>query len=564
MSDSDSDSDSEEENRIAYEARLRERLKILKSQLELGKVKFAEGLKVVDSLQAVRYGPDGEIDLDTVDGLVRSLALAVEQMHHRTEAMKTISLSEIQRQYFDFIHQNFGHFYRVMVERGLTPHDAGMALSQNEKAIGELIAPLPDFLETLKKFWESVGEVACFHVEDMQNVLKGVFGGDLFPSSSENIASKCGLYTDTLVLPCPFMRSIELFPRWNAKQQAYYMVKHALNLLQYRDLALAEISPPIVVVLASPSSIDAHQRNFFLERGKADSVIHAGKIFGREFSSFEDVAEFSESLDTIERVMAEIKDERRVLFDTEWTGDLRVQLERAMNDQHAELLKSNHPGIIVASQALGRMSVSNELLHTAAQLRGTPVVDAPTSWQYFVWKLEYDAESVERQRHLSDLHVVRGLQTLADNDMQWLGRVPPEALLEVRKQNALGEIRQILGQGIAEVVASNPTNFYRTADKVFDNIHLAFDQHQANVKELTAKGWKFAGSEVGSWVVVGTLAAAAAATGDIGMAVAALIADKALDPAKPQDIVNKMAELSKLGKEAKQSPVGMLFKYSKL
>ena len=34
-----------------------------------------EGLKVADSLKAVRYGPDGEIDLDTVDGLVRSLAL---------------------------------------------------------------------------------------------------------------------------------------------------------------------------------------------------------------------------------------------------------------------------------------------------------------------------------------------------------------------------------------------------------------------------------------------------------------------------------------------------------
>jgi hypothetical protein len=107
-------------------------------------------------------------------------------------------------------------------------------------------------------------------------------------------------------------------------------------------------------------------------------------------------------------------------------------------------------------------------------------------------------------------------------------------------------------------------NFHRTADKVFDNIQVAFDQHQKNVRELTAKGWKFAGSEIGSWVVVGTLAGVAAATGDIGMAVAALVADKALDPSKPQDIAKKLGELAKQGKEAKHSPVGMLFKYSRL
>jgi hypothetical protein len=548
--------------KAAYEARLRERLKILRDQLEHGKVKFAPGLQVVESLKAVRYGLDGEVDLDTVDGLVRSLALAIEHKHQREELKSQISLAEIQNQYFGFIEANFGHFHKVMLERGLSPHDAGVALSQSEDTIKVLTGSLPDFLNSLAMFWEGVGEAGQIHLEDLHHALKGVFGGDLFPSSSENIASKCGLYTDTLVLPCPFMRSRELFERWDSKQQAYYLVKHALNLLQYKELACAQVSPPIVVVLASPATIDSRQREFFLERGKADSLIHAGKIFDRNFEAFEELLEFAESLESIDQVVAAIKDPGRVLFDTVWEGDLKTQIERAIHSEYGGLLKSTHPGIIVASQALGRMSVSNELLHTAAQFGGAPVIDAPTSWQYFVWKLEYDAELVEEQRHLKDLHMVRGLQTLAENEMQWLGRVPPEALLEVRRQNALGEIRKILDKGVIEVIESNPTNFHRTADKVFDNIQIAFDQHQKNLKELTTKGWKFAGSEVGSWVVVGTVAAAAAATGDITMAIAALVADKALDPAKPKDILAKMKELTKQGREAKQSPVGLLFKYS--
>ena len=70
---------------LEYEARLRERLKLLKEHLESGKVLISEGLQVADSLKAVRYDADGKIDLDTVDGFVRSMALGVEGMHYREE-----------------------------------------------------------------------------------------------------------------------------------------------------------------------------------------------------------------------------------------------------------------------------------------------------------------------------------------------------------------------------------------------------------------------------------------------------------------------------------------------
>lgn len=64
-----------------YEARLQRRLQILKKQFEAGKIRIAEGLQVIDSLKRVRSAADGTIDLSTVDGLVRSMALAVEAMH---------------------------------------------------------------------------------------------------------------------------------------------------------------------------------------------------------------------------------------------------------------------------------------------------------------------------------------------------------------------------------------------------------------------------------------------------------------------------------------------------
>jgi hypothetical protein len=557
-------SDDHPDEKAAYDARLQRRLAILKDQFEAGKVRIAEGLQVVDSLKRVRYAPDGSVDLSTVDGLVRSMALAVEAMHDREELKKTATLAEIQTTYFEFLEKNFGHFHKIMLERGLTPHDAGMALSRTPESIAELTRNLKDFLQTIEAFWGSVGDVATAHVEDMHDSLKGVFGGDLFPSSAENIASKCSLYTDTLVLPDPYLRSKHMFERLRDEKKAYYLIKHALNLLQYRELACADVTPPIVVILPDVSALEEDEKKFFYRLGQDDAVLHGAKVFGRRFASFEEMLEFCEHLDTVERAAAEVREPARVLFDTEWKGSLQEQLARASTgDTYPGLLGTTNPGVILATQALGRMSTSNELLVKARRLRGTPIIDAPTSWQYFVWKLEYDAAQAQAVDGLQDLHTVRGLQTLSEDEMRWLGRVPPAALIELRKAGALSEVRTILAKGVEDLATANPTNFHRTSDLVFDNIHAAFAAHQKNMDELSSKKWKFAGSDIGSWIVVGSLAATAAATGTPAWGLAALAADQMLKAPKLRDIPKSIKDLAEETSKLKRSPVGMLFKYSK-
>ena len=170
-------SDDLPDEKQAYEARRQRRLQILKKQFDAGKVRIAEGLQVIESLKQVRYAADGAVDLATVDALVRSMALAVEAMHDREEMKRSSSLAEIQTTYFDFLDRNFGHFFKIMRDRGLTPHDAGIALSRTPSTVAELNRNLKDFLETVEGFWSSAGPIAIAHVEDMHDTLKGVFGG---------------------------------------------------------------------------------------------------------------------------------------------------------------------------------------------------------------------------------------------------------------------------------------------------------------------------------------------------------------------------------------------------
>ncbi|HCT9344315.1 TPA: hypothetical protein OUC37_003670, partial [Proteus mirabilis] len=119
--------DNKEDGKLCdeYEKTLRRNLKLLFEQINAGKVHIRDGLQIKDSLLAVRKGADGEIDLSTVDGLVRSMASAIAQMNDREELKKKISLSDIQNNYFSFIEQQFGEYYKIMLENKGTPHDIG-------------------------------------------------------------------------------------------------------------------------------------------------------------------------------------------------------------------------------------------------------------------------------------------------------------------------------------------------------------------------------------------------------------------------------------------------------
>lgn len=551
--------DEKERNQSDYEDRLRRRLRILHERLSEGKVAFAPGLTVVESLRAVRRKPDGEIDLDTVDGLVRALALAVTAQHDRAELKKVASLNEIQNAYFQFMERNFGELYRIMSKRGVTPHHAARSYASSASAAEELTKNLSEFVAEIDSFWQNAGEVAHVHVEDTVGNVKGVFGGDLFPLHDENIASKCGIYTDMVVLPDPFLRSKHLFEQQDIEKRAYYLVKHGLNIMQYRDLACVDAGMPLVVIVPDRSALDSEEKEFCSQLGQADAVIHAERIFGRQFESTHELLEFAETMDSPDKVLAEVRDGSRVLFDAQFEKEPAVQIQKALESEVNELVGISSPGLLFVLQAIGRMGTSNELLVRASRLKGTPIIDAPTSWQYFAWKLEYDGARTAQRTNATDLHVVRGLQALADGEMQWLGNISPDALMEIRRQGAMDEIREILGKGVAELVEANPANFHRTRDRVFDNLSDAFRQHRKNLNELREKRWKFAGKDIGSWLVTGSFGIAAAATGAPIWALGALASDQLLGAPKLNNIPKTMQGLVEENRKLHRSPVGMLF-----
>lgn len=560
---------SEEEKE--YEKRVKARVLTLKQFLEKGEKKInvvnkEDALRFEESFRKIRFDKDGDPILDTVDARIRSLALVIEQLDHRDKMKRAISLQQIQEGYFNRIEGNFNHFYKIMIEKNVSPHLVARVIAYGKQSIDHLNDVIEPILKDLEEFWELVAESGYLHLEDDFDSIKAVFGGDLFPSNEENIASKCGIYTDTIILPCPFIRSRHMFKVWTKEQRVYYLLKHALNILQYKELALTELDKPIVAILPDKEMMDEFAYEHISRLGEKDALFHAQKIFGRKFENMEELMEFGKSLDTVEKVTNEIKDPKRVLFDTEFKDSLELQIQNHMKSDSAKAMRTDNPGILVSMMGFGRMSVCNELLLKSSKVGGIPLIDAPTSWEYFKWKLEYDSERTYPDRDYTKMHIVKGLNGLDNTKLQWIGKIPPKGLIELRKNGAINEIREILSKGIDELVLANELDFTNTSHKVFNNLYIAFNQHQKNIKELVNKKWKIAGKDFGSWLVMGSVEIASACLGTPLYGLSTVILNQIMDAPKIKDlpkIVDEIRESDRERQKLKKSPLGLMFNYKK-
>ena len=539
---------------------LRRRLDILKRKMDDGKIHIAEHLAdgFEESFGKVRYGADGEIDLSTVDGRVRSTAMVAAMMNERDELKSAVSLLDIQQAYFDRITSMFGEAHKLMLEEDQHPQSLSWALSRNEEHVDANYPMIEPFVSELHDFWEAVSEPTRYHLQDL-NVLKGVFGGDLFPSYERNIASSTGLYLDTIVLTDPFMNTRDMFSRWPKDEAVRMFLKHGLQLMNYRSLALAETITPIVTILPFESAVDSDYRDVLFSAASVKALTHAEKLFGCKFSAVQELQEFLTDLETPSELVAKLTDPSRLLFDTEWTEKPEAQLKKAIAE--FSNISGEHAGGVIFNQCIGRMSQATDVAWKSMSLRAVPLIDAPTSWQYFNWSLEYDAQR-DNESELP-LHMSRGMQRLAETDMQWLGDIPPKALIEIRKEGALEEIREMLSSGVSEVVALNQENFFRSADRIYDNLEVAFSEHQKKIDELQAKRWKFAGQDIGSWLVAGTIDVAAIVMGAPAWGLASAALSQVADSPKLKDLPAKAKALKRERVKISKSAAGLLFKHKK-
>ncbi|MBB6367399.1 hypothetical protein FHR56_002564 [Xanthomonas sacchari] len=543
---------------------LTDRVFLLRQKLEEGKVHIAdhliEGFRA--SYEAIRLRGDGLVDPATVDGRIRSSTLAIRYFQYRNEAKDAISTGDIQDAYFRMLYVQFGWMMDFMLKHGLNPHQASLAFVRDQTFVKQVKENLAELASGIREFWEGVGDSGAYHLQDGPQ-LKATFSGDLFPSHWENAVSTAGLYIDTIVLPCPILRIAPILGIYPDREVARFFAKHVLTAMSYRDVATANVEPPIVLILPHPDDIHRGKSGDLLVRATPAVLKHATYLFGREFSDLDHYQDFCSDLKTIQQVMGELKRPDRILFDTTWEQGAEAQLTRMMRDPQPALpgFDPHNAGHQVFGASVGRMPQALASKETARHFGGTPFISAPTSWDYYTWFLEYESiRSSGEMRDLKSTHVVRALVAEGKWSLSWLGKVPPETVLQIRKNGHAEELRHILSAGLDELIALRPDNYYRTSDRVVENLNRAFEEHQRQLLDARNKKLKLYGIDVASFLATGSIAVTAALTGspELG-AVSGILGIAGLPNLR--EIKSKFKEQADADLVRMKSPTGLLFRH---
>jgi hypothetical protein len=89
-----------------------------------------------------------------------------------------------------------------------------------------------------------------------------------------------------------------------------------------------------------------------------------------------------------------------------------------------------------------------------------------------------------------------------------------------------------------------------------------FDDHRASLKTLTGKKWRFAGVDLLTCVVRGSVEIASAC-GIPGVSLINTVLNEVVEPPKLKDIPERFKQLKKEDHDLKKSQVGILFNHQK-
>jgi hypothetical protein len=320
------------------------------------------------------------------------------------------------------------------------------------------------------------------------------------------------------------------------------------------------VDHPLAFVLPNHDYFDVDDGRGLVGRATFATLKHAQYLFNRTFDSVTDLEDYCHKLVSVDQVLHELKGADRLLFEAAWDRDPRTQLVRAISE-HPPPRPGSNAGDRVAAACLGRMPQAMAAKENAIRFGGTPLITAETSWAYYTWLLDYEAaRPPEDKRHGQTMHVVRAMVSDQHNNLQWLGNVPPETVIEIRKRGLADDLRALLGRGVADLIGVNPTNYFRTTDQVVENLERAFREHQRGLIEARQKKLMLYGVDVGSCMVVGGVAVAAALTNSAALGVVSGLLGVAGLP-NLRDIKTKFSEIAAEDRIRRDSPTGLLFRH---
>jgi hypothetical protein len=471
-------------------------------------------------------------------------------------------LNKVVDQYFSILNDYFAEAYEIASKnRFVKGNYWNKILELYDPSL--TIAVMDSLYDDLQKIdWKAQEQ----HIRNTGG-LKVSYSGSVYgylqdvPQTAQFL-KKASLYADTIILNDTILSELL---SWQKKEKTGWeisfpiVLSSAIDFLYLKELFVSDMEIP-VCSLAPALAWSLEKENSF---NTADDIVHqnevsvACQVFGRKFSSYEELTTFLSKIASPELFFSLAKD-MSILSDPDGASVSLANFQHFRSYFETKYKRIFDDEEIYGSLLRTPFSILIYDLVYHGRFRSVISTDFKGVWKSLIWLMQNSSmnlPAVVRQKvAMRDSVLVQALQ---EENMRWLGNIPLRRIEELRERGELQDLRDLLGKNIETIQEASDEEFFEVGQQVKYNIEQAIRKHSGEVQALNEEYRKKYKLNTASLIVTGALAITAAVSPPL--ATVASVLGTTIGGSTVTDIIKQYQQKRDKMKELQRKPVAMLF-----
>lgn len=346
--------------------------------------------------------------------------------------------------------------------------------------------------EELAKFYQESRQQGYFAQTKQLGGIKLVLGGtNRLTGSHLDSVRKMLMYADTILIPDPVLPWVEA-PRKEERFRDVLFWEQVFILLHLKPLIDAELTYPAIVVFPSweKSLEEQDPQTREGQLGLITAVL--SHSLGHSFQNYRELLDFSHQHST--EFLQQVDKHRLLIGPGGDIGEsLNVAIQRYKDDirtwRSAEYqnMTEKAPDSLVTLFALSeRIGPLYHLFENAEELFANPMFSLPVHWHYYSLCTQFFQQRLEKLS-LLDARSLAEIQALQAQQLRWLGDIPIEAIVELRKHGENEQFRKHLQQYTERLHEAALQDLNQVAAEVSRGIASLLIEHQNEIRRIQEK-----------------------------------------------------------------------------
>jgi hypothetical protein len=388
-----------------------------------------------------------------------------------------------------------------------------------------------------------------------------------YPETTYDFLRKIALYSDTIIINDPILSELLSWEKRGTGEVPSFslIAQYAVRLLEMEDLFnSSEIDPPICFL--APCSVLSLGNQVY---GPTDKFIeecvvptYAGEIFDRKFNSSEELFTYLGQMQDFDEFMLAIRKSSAPFTNpigTPVTFNDFLRVRQYYEDKYE--MSIDFPNALFLFLR-GRFSMAAYDLAVNGRFADNFATDFQGVWQSFIWLLNSDNKQIAEQARKTPISKdTLVLNALQKHELSWIGNVPFNKIVEMRRRGELQDMRELLGRSITEIQTANDDEFVEVGRQVEYNLEQAFRRHSKEVQELSEEYKRKYKIDAASIAATGTIGLISAMYPPIA-SIAFL--QRIVGAVSIKELIEDFFEKRKKLRALQRKPVGMLFEAKKV